>query len=220
MRTGRQQTRFLFHLTFVLACFVFSLFLGSPAAKAIEEYNCGSYSAGNYNEACPDTRANNDVPLTQELSPPDGTGSPVDDDPAPQTIILSDSEGYNGSEGVIFDVAIGDVIEFTVDGERHTVTIKAVYDDYSIVTIASTPQDVRVNLGQTVEYDVNDDGANDIAIRYMSRTALGAGFNVRQLSVTSVPSTPDNQWWLLGIISIIAIITITILVVKLRRGKI
>ncbi|MBW3022826.1 hypothetical protein KY308_01870, partial [Candidatus Woesearchaeota archaeon] len=54
---------------------------------------------------------------------------------------------------------------FTIDSERHSIKLKTVYkDDYAVFEISSTPFNVSVKEGQTVDVDVNMDGTADMKL--------------------------------------------------------
>jgi hypothetical protein len=145
-----------------------------------------------------------------------------------EDILLNDFRDYVSGTGKYLSLHIGQVIHFTVDNERHSATIKEIGSDYVIVTIASTPTDVRINKGETLTYDVNHDGKNDISIDLTSATQSTAQMVFKQLtekaptarSVATTPSPLDrNCWnwpWLLAV-AIMVLCGIVLLIIFRKR---
>lgn len=92
--------------------------------------------------------------------------TPVTDED--QKVTLNDFIEYINGSGKHLSLKVGQVIYFTAGGNEHSATVKEVGPDYVILTLASTPQDVRIELGQTGSYDVTEDGNNDIKIQLVS----------------------------------------------------
>ncbi len=112
-----------------------------------------------------------------------------------QSILLNDfSEFLNGS-GKTLSLEVGQIIYFEHNGERHSITIKEITDNYIIATIASTPTDIRINKGSTIEHDVNDDGKNDLRLQLGGTTASTATLSIAliaQSSTSAAADTPDT----------------------------
>jgi hypothetical protein len=125
-------------------------------------------------------------------------------------IVLNRYEEYVGGTGKDLSLKVGQVIYFNLDDEQHTATIKEVGSDYVIVTIASTPTDVRIPLGQDLNYDVNKDGVNDINISFKGVTEKVADMTFKQLAETPSinRSARRNYNW----IPIITMVTLAIVV--------
>ncbi|MEI6886649.1 MAG: fibronectin type III domain-containing protein [bacterium] len=87
-------------------------------------------------------------------------------------VLLNDFNEYlDGTGKLLSDLTLGQVIHFNVGTSAHTATIKAVFDTYVIVTLASdNPKDIQLNLGETRKADVGDDGIMDIQMTLNSIT--------------------------------------------------
>ena len=111
--------------------------------------------------------------------------------PTETKISLNDFVEFTNGQGKQLDLKIGQVIYFTVKGIEHSATVKEVGADYVIVTLASTPQDVRLGLGQTGQYDVDGDGKPDIEISL--RTIVNGVAGVTFKEVTERISQPISS---------------------------
>jgi hypothetical protein len=174
----------------ILACVI----VMSPALYAVD-YPCGTYSAGEYNSDCAveapattpvvtpaPTSSGSSIPATTSSSDTTDTST---ESAAPGDIILESYIEYTSETGKTFQLTAQQVVHFTASKQQHSVTVKEVTDDHVVVTIASTPHDVTIPMSRSVEYDVDSDGANDIAIFYVSRVGDVATLNFRQLAVAS-----------------------------------
>lgn len=101
--------------------------------------------------------------------------------------------GFSSSKAL----AVGDSVTFTFNGETHTGTIIEIGDGYVIIQVASTPQNVTVKTGETVNVDVNYDGTNDISIflekidggkAYLKFARIGGG----AITTPTTPLTPTE----------------------------
>ncbi|MCX6808128.1 MAG: Ig-like domain-containing protein [Candidatus Berkelbacteria bacterium] len=136
-------------------------------------------------------------------------------------------------QGKALDLSLDQVIYFDVTKsdatiERHSATVKEVGDGYIVVTFASTPQNIRMTVGQTVQVDVDGDGANDIEATLNSITSGKANMTYRQLvkaaqseitaPVESKPEKSKAMWyyWIAGAFLIIALLLVYL---KLRVSK-
>ncbi len=125
--------------------------------------------AGTYNVKCTVTDAlgNFGYSSLYEFTASSGTGG------------SSGSGGSGGSSTTIskFDVDlsttpsgsvsgnVGKIKSFSFDGAtKHTVTFKEITETSATITIASTPIDVTLNIGETKEVDINSDGINDVEV--------------------------------------------------------
>lgn len=214
------------------------LFLTPLAASALP-YGGGNYGGCKYGQNCGNPTPGGDTgkPTPTTSSP----GTTTDDsaeqpaDPTGQNILLNDFQEYATESGKTLNVVVNQVVYFniqTADGlEKHSVTIKEIGADYVVLIIASEPQTVRLNVGQTGQYDVTDDGQNDIAITLNSITNQKANLTFRQLTkapVTTTGSTATepsatpakNSRWTL-ILSIAALVLAVIIFIWLaaRRKK-
>src|SRR3989344_8296756 len=60
----------------------------------------------------------------------------------------------------------GSTATFTIGGESHSFIVKEVSDSSVTIVIQSDPQEATIQKGQTQEFDVNDDGFNDVRVTY------------------------------------------------------
>lgn len=124
--------------------------------------------------------------------------------PSPSPIILNNFQEYTSSDttGKELSLVVGQVIYFTLDGEEHTITIKEIGLDYVIVTVASTPRDIRIAKAEIVKYDVNNDGIEDISIGVKSLQTTAADIAFKELKSPQAATIPvensnsHNWWWL------------------------
>ena len=62
--------------------------------------------------------------------------------------------------------SVGRIRSFSFDGStKHTVTFKEITATSAKITIASTPIDVVLNVGETKKVDINNDGTNDLEVK-------------------------------------------------------
>lgn len=110
--------------------------------------------------------------------------------------LLNDYIEFTNGSGKILNLEPGQIVYFNVNSVEHSATIKSVGTDYIVVTIASTPQDTRLTVGQSGSYDVDGDGSADVevvltgikgAAALLSFKALGSqvGDNLRTETVVS-----------------------------------
>lgn len=93
-----------------------------------------------------------------------------------------------------------------VGNQQHSATVKEIGADYVIVTLASTPKDVRLQLGQAGEFDVTEDGIDDIKMTLNSLAGRIATITFAQVYQTNMPTveTPVKKannylmWLLIG----------------------
>lgn len=172
------------------------------------------------------TSGGSDSPATDSANEP-AWQKLTDDRPAETKklpILLNDYAEFTSGDGKELNLAKGDVATFTVEGEEHSVTVKQVGGDFVVLTLASTPRDVRLETGQAKSYDVTDDDKNDITITLASTQGETAmlGFAVPstlQTETTSPdnstkndsPKPVDNSWLLyigLGSVFLVAVVTV------------
>ncbi len=167
-------------------------------------YGSGSYGMCAYSQGC---SSSGGTTITTTTTPTSSTGS---------SILLNDFSGYFQSSGVTLDLKVNQVIYFdvTVNGvsERHSITIKKIGPDCVVLTLASTPYDVTLCVGDTKQYDVNGDGVNDIEISLNSISTNGkANLTFRALKPPSTPApaaaaVEKHHNWLWLIVSIAFIV--------------
>lgn len=140
-------------------------------------------------------------------------------------ILLNDFNDYvnTADPGHKVNLTVGQVVHFTKDGEQHTATVKFIGSNYVILTVASTPFDVTVSIGQTQLIDVDKDGKSDISVRLNSIDGGIANMTFKQLkNIAIAPNTGTvqsayNWWWLVAIA--ILVIVLWISVRRLKQTK-
>ncbi len=70
-------------------------------------------------------------------------------------------------------------ITFTIDTEVHTITSTTIGDSFVVLTIASMPQSVYLNVGESVTRDVNNDAIPDIRLKVVSIANKRAGIQLK-----------------------------------------
>lgn len=140
-------------------------------------------------------------------------------------VLLNDYADFISGSGQSMPLAPAQLVHFKVEGEAHTATVATVGDDYASLVLASTPQTVRLDVGQTGRYDVNGDSVADIAI-----TLRGINNGVADLvfAATKQPAKITTQastivkksrlTWLWFVASFI-VITLAGLVLSSRRKQ-
>lgn len=140
-----------------------------------------------------------------------------------QKISLNDFQEYLTGVGKQLNLKVGQVVYFTVDGHEHSATVKEIGNGYIVLTLASTPFDVTLMVGQTGRYDVSGDNQSDVEIRYSGLQDGLANLSFRQLNAAAPVEASLNvqpvkaqstNWWLWILVGIAGI---AVLVVLRRR---
>jgi hypothetical protein len=121
--------------------------------------------------------------------------SEVDEDT--EEIILNLFDEYL-SDGKILELEVGDVVYFNIinengETEEHSVTIKEINEDSIVITIASEPVEREINLGGSITQDVDQNGADDIEITFMSVDENTATVRFRGLEADGSAQSPENE---------------------------
>ena len=219
-----------------------AIILPAPLAAALA-YGQGGYGQCQYGQNCPPASNSSSSSSSSSSSTSSGSGSTTTpsttDTASGSSILLNDYDQYFTDQGKILDVTAQEVIYFNVDipntdvggviTQKHSVTIQEVGDDYVILVIASTPQTVRLTVGQTGQYDVTGDGHNDIEITLNSIINKKANLTFKQLgnatkkttktvAVNSAPA-PKKSWWPIIISGLITLLGIGLLIWLVRRRR-
>ena len=137
---------------------------------------------------------------TPSPSPAASASPSVSPSPSPVTtgsgsstkVLLNDYPEYSLA-GKEVTMQPAQVVWFHVDEEQHSATIKQVGTNFALITIASTPRDVSINLGERKQYDVNDDGVNDLEI-YLAGISNGkANLIFKQLAQPAAIKQPNAK---------------------------
>ncbi|HEU4715645.1 MAG TPA: 6-bladed beta-propeller, partial [Candidatus Saccharimonadales bacterium] len=161
-----------------------SVSLVQPLAPS--ENQSGGNPSSSPSDTVSDTSTPSDTTSTSEPSG-DETAGEQPTKTEKQPIVLNDYGEFTSGDGKQLQMSKGDVATFTADGEEHSVTVKQVGGDFAVLTLASTPRDVRLETGQTKSYDVTDDDKDDITV-----TLASTHGGVATLGF-AVPSTPQDE---------------------------
>lgn len=243
-------------LTFATAGFI--AFGGLTAAGAVGEYQCGTYGGGNYDQTdCTDpvvttpvtgggststgsTGGSSSSSSTGSSSSSSSSSTGSSSTTTTSTILLNDFSEYHTTGGKSLDLKKGDVIYFNLNGNKHSITVKEFDANNLTVTVASTPTDVTVGIGQTQKYDVDSDGTPDIAITYnkiasdsssvnasfaalstdtTTPTTTGSTANTSTGGTTATEQTAPNLWWIWIIPIVIGLGLLIGAIIAIRKRK-
>ncbi len=112
---------------------------------------------------------NYEIKATFEKRDDDGNGGAV---PAPES---EEIEWEDDEETLEVDVKVGDEIEFSVNGEDHTIELTALGTTFATLEINSNPIELTLYVGDTEEVDVTGDGNEDISV-YLDRISGGYAY--------------------------------------------
>lgn len=143
-------------------------------------------------------------------------------------IVLNDFLDYAG-EGKTLELSVGQVVYFIVDGEEHSATIKEIGDDFVILILASTPQEITLYVGETGQYDVTEDAVDDIQLTLKSVANDKATITFKQLrapsqSTATAPETKTqaastNWYWLITVFIVIIALIAAIIIWRRSKGE-
>lgn len=111
--------------------------------------------------------------------------------PTETKISLNNFIEFTNGQGKQLELKVGQIIYFTVKGVEHSATVKEVGSNYVIITLASTPQDVHLDLSQTGQYDVDGDRKPDIEITL--RSIVNGVASVSSKEITERISQPISS---------------------------
>jgi len=144
----------------------------------------------------PSVSADKVLSITTSVAADDGSNSVTYTMKTAETITVQNSGGGSGSgsttyiveladlsEGYTEDLKEGDKVTFTTsNGERHTATIIEIGEDYVIVTVASTPQTVTLNLGESKKFELTGDNYYDLLVTLNSISYGKATITMQSIS--------------------------------------
>lgn len=112
-------------------------------------------------------------------------------------INLDDYPETRSSSGSRFVLPIGEIVYFSAFGddaiETHSITIKEVSADYVVITVASTPFDARLVLGQVKRFDATGDGRDDIEVVLRSIVNGMADMTFRYIATSDSAESTDSD---------------------------
>ncbi|MEK6932613.1 MAG: hypothetical protein AABW56_02350 [Nanoarchaeota archaeon] len=111
-------------------------------------------------------------------------------------------------------------ISFSISGQSHTAKVLTVTSTSATIEFASTPSQVTLNVGETKEVDLNDNGKMDLSVMLKSITNSKADLIFKTITeVTETPTTPEptveppttegssSTWvWILVIIVVVVLL--------------
>jgi len=185
------------------------------------------------------TQPNQDDETGSNVAPTDTTHESTSDNAKSQesaktekqSVMLNDYDEFSSGDGKELELNKGDKAQFTVDGELHSATVKQVGGDFVILTLASTPRDVRLETGQTKSYDVTNDNKDDITITLASihDGAARLGFSVPSTpqaentatrdDTKTTPSNGVGSWLLYVAIGAALLVVVVVLALRRRRSR-
>lgn len=137
-------------------------------------------------------------------------------------IYLNHIPEYTSENGASLDLILNQIVYFEVQGNKHSVTIKEIGQNYVVLTIASTPFDTKLFVGETEQHDIDGDDHKDIGI-LLNRVARGvANITFRQLSegsgeaISSPPISNEPDRSMFYVASSILFFTLIISVLRHR----
>lgn len=102
-------------------------------------------------------------------------------------IVLDEFPEFEQGSGKLLGLKVGQVLHFTVvrNGitEHHTATVKEIGDDYVILTIASTPFDVKLGVGELKTVSIEGDAVIQVNL-------LGVASGLANLQFKRMVETP------------------------------
>lgn len=185
--------------TVVTAALILLGGFSSVGAQAAGTYDCGTYGSSDYNAGdCSDTTTSTG---SSGSSTSTGTSTTTTKPSSPSTaapasILLNDFAEYTDANttGKQLTVNVGQVINFNLGTAKKTITIKSTDSKKIVVAVSSASSDVTVLFGQSVKYDVDEDGNPDISIAYdkVGATADTATASFHALNAAAATSTPTT----------------------------
>ncbi len=143
-----------------------------------------------------------------------------------EKIILDEFPEFVEGIGKLLGLKVGQVLHFTVvrNGvtENHTATVKEIGEDYVILTIASTPFDVRLGVGELKTIAIEGDAVMQVNLLGVSRGLANlqfkrtAGAPVEAAAVTIPSQTAAKD--LRSTLGVLCLIVSAYLVVELLRA--
>ncbi len=119
-------------------------------------------------------------------------------------------------------VAKEGTVTFTVTGTSHSAKVLDITTTSVTIEVSSTPQQLTLNIGDTKEIDLTDDGKNDLSVTLKSITNGVADLVFKSLEVSAPPSgetggagvvtgegaKPSNTWLWVALIVVVLVLVI------------
>ena len=135
------------------------------------------------------------TPAPSRTTPSEETPTPTPTPTVtPTPILLNNFTSFlSGSGQTLYDLSEGQAVSFdTAGGVSNTATITEIGGDYVVITLATVPSGVHLNLGETKKIDVNGDGVNDIQMTLNSIIDGKADITFLQLTTANVTTLPKT----------------------------
>lgn len=190
-----------------------------PTTVLASPYGSGSYGACTYGQGCSTSQS------SSSSQAPASSGT---------EIILNDFSEFFSTGGKVLTLKVNQTVYFFVTTgngqERHSVLIKFIGPNYVDIVVTSAPQEARLYVGETKQFDVTGDGKNDIEISLTSISTDGqATMTFKSLNQPTTAAAPASQtatakrsfnWLLLlGSIALVMAAVIIYLFLLLRRRQ-
>jgi len=83
---------------------------------------------------------------------------------------------------------------WTFDGTtQHTIRVNEVTETSAKITVSSDPIEVTLNIGESKEVDINNDGTNDIKVTLDSITSGKASFTLTKLAGAAIVEQEEQE---------------------------
>ena len=84
-------------------------------------------------------------------------------------------------------------VKFTVSGSSHSAKVLDITTDSVTIEVASTPSQLTLNVGETGEVDLNDDGTNDLSVTLRAITTGKADLVFKVLAAAAPSEQPSGE---------------------------
>ena len=97
------------------------------------------------------------------------TPAEQEEQPKEETKVEDITEKLTANEEVLYEMRVKDSILISIGKtEKHKIVLETIGDNFVEITIHSKPKKASIFVGETKEFDLNDDAINDIAIKLES----------------------------------------------------
>jgi len=95
------------------------------------------------------------------------------------------------SAGLTKTFSTGDVLTFKLDSQTQSHTFLLLYTkgNNATIQIASKPQIATLSVGEIKQFDITEDGVNDLEVKLNSVSGIKADFTIKQINVTVAGTT-------------------------------
>jgi len=98
-----------------------------------------------------------------------------------------------GTAGTKKEISTGKTVVFDYSGTSHSLKLNSIVDDDTAkITVSSTPITTSIDVGKTKNFDLDDDGSNDLSITLNNIDGSKAEFTFKAYSTPSEVTTTDD----------------------------